>query len=210
MAKYREGIMGAFNGTIGPVVGYEWKGRSCMRSRGIEKNPRTESQQKGRAMFGTASRLWSRMRSAAEIGLRGVANEAKVTETNIFVQINRHCINIENGVVKIDYPQLQIAQGALAGVDFEEPCLVEGMKVVVDFNTNPTLSGSNGDYVYLFAYNPTQAEGHLSLPVKRHNRHIESRLPAHWSSQEVHLYGFVWDHDRNASPSSYLGSVTLT
>lgn len=29
------------------------------------------------------------------------------------------------------------------------------------------------------------------------------------TDHETHLYGFVWDHDREASQSSYFGRITV-
>lgn len=39
--------------------------------------------------------------------------------------------------------------------------------------------------------------------------HIGLTLPARCIHREAHLYGFTWDHGQAASPSTYIGSVTL-
>ena len=210
MATTRQGITGAFNGAVGPVVGYEWKGRNCMRGRVAARNPRTECQQRGRAVFGVVSRLWSRMRCAAEIGLRGVASEANFTETNIFVRLNRHRVRLDDGVSDIDYTQVCVAQGRLDGVAFGEPTVVAGEKVEVDFDQLPSQSGCNTDYVYLFAYAPTFEEGRLSLPARRIDGCVDLQLPPRWTGCEVHLYGFAWDKAFAASPSEYIGSILFS
>lgn len=207
MAKISQGIMGAFNGTVGPVVGYEWKGRSCMRGRVAPRNPRTECQQRGRSVFGIASHLWGRMRSAAEIGLRGQAQVLQISETNLFVRLNRQCISIEDGEVEIAYSQLRLAEGALAGVVFAEPSVAEGARVGVDFSPEVGHAGCSDDYVFLFAYAPMADEGRLSMPVKRSGGHVELLLPEHWHGGAVYLYGFAWDRALAASASTYIGSL---
>lgn len=210
MAKYSNGIMGAFSGAVGPVVGYEWKGRSCMRARGPVSNPRTERQQAGRKVFGAASSLSAKMKKAVSIGLRGAAAEGKTLEKNIFVRLNRHCFSIEGDTVAVDYTQLQVSQGSLAGVAFSEPQVSESMVVEVDFSTIEGEEGCGADYIYLYAYAPELDEGRLALPVERRDGHITASMPAHWLGCEVHLYGFAWDRDLASSNSAYLGSVTLT
>ena len=209
MATTRQGISGAFSGAVGPVVGFEWKGRSCMRGRVAASNPRTECQQRGRAVFGAVSRLWSRMRCAAEIGLRGVACEAKVAENNTFVRQNRRCVGFDDGVASIDYTQVCVAQGLLAGVAYGAPALTGGTRVEVDFGPLPDQQGCNTDYVYLFAYAPAVEEGLLSLPARRSDGHVELLLPERWAGQVAHLYGFCWDRELSASPSTYIGNITI-
>ena len=189
MATTRQGISGAFSGVVGPVVGFEWKGRSCMRGRVSASNPRTECQQRGRAVFGAVSRLWSR--------------------NNIFVRQNRRCVGFDDGVASIDYTQVCVAQGLLAGVAFGEPTVVAGEKVEVDFDQLPSQSGCNTDYVYLFAYAPAVEEGLLSLPARRSDGHVELILPERWAGQVAHLYGFCWDRELSDSPSTYIGNITI-
>ena len=42
MAKQRNGINDAFRGSVGTVIGYEWRGQWCMRARPrYVHNPRT-------------------------------------------------------------------------------------------------------------------------------------------------------------------------
>ena len=210
MAKYKNGIMGAFNGTIGPVVGYEWKGRSCMRSLGMVHNPRTERQQANRALFSATSKLAAQMKEATAIGLHGVAVEAKNSEKNIFVSLNRHCVSLAEETITVDYPQLLVAQGELPSVQFGSPHLTEGRQVRVDFQPGCQPEASASDYVYLYAFAPTLNRGCLSIPARRRDRHITESLPARWEGHTIHLYGFTWDHKLSASNSTYLGTLFLS
>ena len=47
MGKIYEGVTGVFSGKVGPVVGYMWRNRYCIRAyRRTVNYPNTESQQK--------------------------------------------------------------------------------------------------------------------------------------------------------------------
>ena len=51
MAKQHYGINGGYRGAVGTVIGYEWNGRWCLRSRPRRvHNPRTERQQQLRQL----------------------------------------------------------------------------------------------------------------------------------------------------------------
>ena len=207
MAKSNYGIVGAFNGTVGPVVGYDWKGRNCMRGRVAPSNPRTERQQRGRSVFGATAHLWGRMRRAAEIGLRGEARAEGVEEINLFVRYNRQCISAEGAEVRIDYARLRLAEGNLAGVQFAAPTRVGELGVEVGFSPLAERAGSMDDYVLLFAYAAELEEGKLSQPVERRAGQVGITLPSHWSGQQVQLYGFAWSGDLEASPSVFIGTL---
>jgi hypothetical protein len=45
MAKLPNGILGGFVGTVGPVVGTQWKGKQVIRSRPPKKRPRSSEDQ---------------------------------------------------------------------------------------------------------------------------------------------------------------------
>ena len=202
--------MGPFSGQLGPVIGYSWKGRACMRTKQLRpKNPRTKKQQQNRMVFGITSKLGTSMAIATGIGLRSIADERRTCIVNIFISLNHHCINVEDDRVNINYSALKIADGQLTPVSFGEAVNEGGMQVGVDYS-KAAYGGANDDYVYLLAYAPSLEQSHLSMPTARSAHHISMTLPTLWQNREVHLYGFVWDHDRNASPSSYLGNLTLT
>lgn len=209
MAKYYNGFAGPFYGRLGSTVGYEWKGKFCMRSVGAVRNPRTRQQQAGRRVFSVTSHLASTLSDATKLGLRGMAADAKTSEHNMFVKLNRHYVNLVDNEVEIDYPSIRVAAGTLAGVLFGTPQVTAGRTVTADFSTAEGMDASYGDYVYLFAYCPTLEQGFLSQPAKRYSGHVSDTLPQCWSGQRSHLYGFVWDTDLTASDSTYLGIIEV-
>ena len=52
MAKQQNGYLGGYSGRLGPVVGYLWRGKWCLRAKpGKVRNPRTDRQQSHRHLF---------------------------------------------------------------------------------------------------------------------------------------------------------------
>lgn len=206
MAKGKHGILDGFNGKLGTVIGYQWKGIECMRSaNSYPRDPKTGAQLEQRQLFRTLARLGTEMLQAARIGFRGPADERRTTEYNCFVGSNKQCVAMRDGEVHIDYPALRVAEGGLAGVDFGRPQLDDQLHLSVAYRPEPGSDGA--DYVLLYAHVPALHQGLLSLPAWRRQHRADMQLPDGWRGLDVHLYGFCWDSDRQASPSTYLGLI---
>ena len=199
--------MGPFTGKLGPAVGYLWKGRPCVRSYREHINfPNTEGQLQQRSWFLGMVRFASKATEALKMGLWMKAREKQMTEGNYFVQKNKRFFKMEDGQLTVDYRQLTIAEGPAADVYFHTPQFEEDEVMVVDFEKNSmSLRSSNDDQVHLFVYAPAIDESFLSAPVARRSKSVRVKLPAHWSGQEVHIYGFVTDRDQRPSKSTYIG-----
>lgn len=237
MAKQRYGINDGFRGTVGTVIGYEWNGRWCMRSRPRHvHNPRTVKQQQNRGLFAAASRLATAMGEALRMGMLSAARECHRTVYNHFLSVNTECFSLINGQLNVDYENLVVSEGGVAPVGFSHPALraplseredgyrhtspplregwtpkadVVGYTITVPFEKNPLhLRSNNDDKVYLWAWCPERMEGVLSVPAYRRSKQVSIVLPSRWEGQEVHLYGFVEDYVGKASNSTYLGTLT--
>lgn len=119
MAKQRYGINDAYRGTVGTVIGYQWRGRWCLRARPhTVHDPRTARQRSARGLFAQVSQLASHFSAALRIGLHSEAVKAHRTEYNHFMSINRPCFTLEEGRLAVDYMGLAVAQGPVAPVGF--------------------------------------------------------------------------------------------
>lgn len=238
MAKQRYGINDGFRGTVGTVIGYEWNGRWCMRSRPRHvHNPRTVKQQQNRGLFAAASRLATAMGEALRMGMLSAARECHRTVYNHFLSVNTECFSLIDGQLNVDYENLVVSEGGVAPVGFSHPALraplsergdgyrhtspplregwtpmadVVGYTITVPFEKNPLHLRANGDdRVYLWAWCPERMEGVLSVPAYRRSKQVSIVLPSRWEGQEVHLYGFVEDYLGRASDSTYLGTLPV-
>ena len=120
MAKQRFGINDAYCGTVGTVIGYEWRGKWCLRARPLHvRNPRTAKQQSNRQLFKQMVDLASHMKFALRKGLRGVSLGMHVTECNLFVKRNKECFSLDaEGQMVVDWERLIVSEGEVAAPGF--------------------------------------------------------------------------------------------
>ena len=209
MAKQRFGINDAYRGTVGTVIGYEWRGKWCLRSRPLRvRNPRTAKQQNNRLLFKQMVDLASHMKMALRKGLRGVSLGMHITECNLFVKRNKECFSLDaEGQLVVDWERLIVSEGEVPAPVFQAPSVETG-SVIVPFA--PCAEGeraSGDDEVYLYAYCPEMKEGTLSAPAYRRMGSVQLALPERWQGKEVHLYGFAVDYEGNASATVYIGML---
>ncbi len=139
MAKQRFGINDAYRGTVGTVIGYEWRGKWCLRARPLRvHNPRTEKQQSNRMVFKQAVALAGTMKLALRKGLHNVSMGLHITECNLFVKRNKGCFSLdESGRMPagsrrpkgeeqgqrmlVDWERLIISEGSVAVPEFAVP-----------------------------------------------------------------------------------------
>ena len=207
MGLVPKGITGPVIGRVGPAVGYLWKGKPCLRAyREHIIFPNTEEQLRQRDWFVGMVRFASQALPVLRLGLRQRAAAEQMTESNLFILWNKHCFQLVDGTLEIDYAHLRLTIGSAADVYFHAPKFKENEVLEVDFEKNTlSLRASSEDSVYLYVYAPGRGEGYLSAPVARRSKTLQVQLPGSWSGQEVHLYGFVVDREGRPSNSTYIG-----
>ena len=214
MARQIEGINGGFCGRVGTVIGYQWRGKWCMRAypRHI-RDARSESQLRQREWFKRAVVLASRLKGVLRVGMRERSRRLHLTEGNYFIALNKECFGLEAGRLRVDYGRLALSDGAVAPVAFGEPKLTvteHAFTVAVDYSSNPLgLPAGGDDEVYLVALCEEEGTAVTAAPAYRRTGHIKMTLPACWEGKRVHLYGFVRDYTGETSASAYLGCVVL-
>lgn len=209
MATIENRFFSGINGKFGPLVGYQWKGRQCLRTLPMcNRDPRTEAQVTQRIRFGALSRLGSMLLPAVKLGFRCAAIVGQTTEKNIFVKTNKQCVSVEGDVVNIDYESLKVADGPLPTVDFGEPTMAADGTVSVTFS-DTAMGVDRHSYVMLAAHIPSQGLTLMSQPVFRTTGLVTLDLPQHCRASESHLYGFCWDGYNLASPSCHVGSLNI-
>lgn len=208
MARQTDGILGGFNGKVGTVVGYRWKGLWCMRAHNaFAHNPRTEAQQAHRALFKAEVQLAGRMRWALNKGLKLPSDEVNMTPMNLFVSANQQAFSEVEGRLVVDYPSLRISGGTVAPVALTEAS-VDGDNVLnVKFEKNPLRKTcSMHDNVYFWIYSEELAMGYLSNPVYRRMQRASVALPDMFGGHELHIYAFAQDNTGRCSETAYAHS----
>ena len=211
MGKASNFVSGGFSGRMGNIVGYQWRGKWCVRSMPTQyRDAKTEYQLAQRALFKATVGFAAKARKVLKLGLRTASLNANMTENNYFMRINKGCFAVANGQLEVDYESLLLSEGPVAPVAFGAPQLLDDTTVSVDFEKNPLHRAvKSNDEVYLAAYCPELDSFALSAPSCRYMGNVELRLHSLMAGKEVHLWGFVVDSAGRASTSQYIGSILL-
>ena len=207
MGKQLGGINGPYQGKVGKVVGYQWRGQWVVRAAAEEfHDAKSERQLEQRGRFKASVAFAARLRDILQIGLKQSAQKAHKTEYNYFQMINNGCLAWDGESLVVDYPNLKLSEGPVAPVGFiHVECGMMSDELVITFEKNPEHRNCNGnDKVYVAAVNAVRCEAVLSLPVYRRMGSITLGLPTHWEGEEVHLYGLVQDNAGRCSESVYI------
>ena len=211
MGKQQDGIGGGFSGRLGNVVGYNWRGRWCVRSLPADfKDARTDAQLRQRQLFREMVRFAGRAKRILALGLEAASRNVGVTPSNYFIRINKGCFALQDGELAVDLPELRLSDGPVAPVAFEAPQLLDDATISVAFEKNPLHRNcSQDDEVYLVAYCPEYKDFDFSDPASRRRKQAVLQLNEAWVGKVVHLWGFVVDRAGRASQSLYIGSGIL-
>ena len=207
MAKQMSGILGGYSGKVGPVVGYMWNGKYCVRAypRGV-KNPQTQPQMEHRKMFKQEVQLAAKMSWAVGTTLRDEARAIGMTAYNLFVKLNQHAFGMEEERLTVDYSSLILSVGNVATVSLKSMEWTSRNVLDVRYERG---TGSSFDHVYLYAYIPDLETGFLTAPAYRRDKRVALALPDRFAGHTAHIYLMVQSADGRWSNSVYAGEIAL-
>ena len=218
MAKQRFGINDAYRGTVGTVIGYEWRGKWCLRSRPLRvRNPRTAKQQSNRLLFKQMVDLASHMKMALRKGLRGVSLGMHITECNLFVKRNKECFSLDaEGQLVVDWERLIISEGELVAPVFQDILLSQPQAAASSPNLGEQLNSASRGKKHLGS-SPKLGEGDRRGAVVEEYVRIMFSPCAEGErasgDDEVYVYAYCPEMEQGVlSAPAYrrMGSVQLT
>lgn len=118
MAVIKNGPNGSFSGKVGSVVGYKWKGIDVIRGLPRKsKKPRSEARLANEQAMKLIMGVLKPLKLLIRMGFRYAAEPLNMSAFNLALSVNKKkAIKGQYPDLEIDWNNLQISQGDLAGV----------------------------------------------------------------------------------------------
>jgi hypothetical protein len=212
MATYNKGILGAFTGTVGSVVGANWRGLNVMRSRPKKTNRTpTEVQLLQREKFGFVTGFLTPIRYVynkyfgQNVGVKSRYNMA------VSYHI-KDAIELTGETYEMIYNKVLISKGELQGVQDGTIAAEAGLKIKLTWldNSGQGLALAD-DSLLAVIYSPDLNEFQVfEYGAVRSDGEATLTAMAYFADMPVQCWvSFVNDNRKVAASSSYLGEITL-
>jgi hypothetical protein len=213
MARYKDGINGAFIGKVGSVVGYQRKGVSYMRSLPKVKKHRavSEKEQANRERFAAAQAWLQPLTGYVRLGYKNYSPrcEGFVAAKSYLM---KHAMSGSFPDFVFDPSLMLVSFGNLPGCSDARAECEEPGKITFYWQKREKLEADrSSDLVMVLAYNPEKklATADTAAARRASGKAELNNLIKHFG-EEVHVYLSFTSSDRErVSNSQYLGKVQL-
>ncbi|RZK77771.1 MAG: hypothetical protein EOO92_12305 [Pedobacter sp.] len=211
MGKYKNGILGAFSGKIGAVIGASWRGIDYMRSLPETSNKPATTKQLGQRMKMKLFRGF--LLKIDDLIETCFQNYTQTSATNGALSYNMtHAVGGEYPDMCIDFQNLVFSKGDLQGS--WSPSVSSTEENIIDFNwTNGPFSALRGenDQVILILYSQLHSSfitlTHAGL---RSAGTAKIQTEKVFKGDTVHCYLSFYSNEMNMSSSNeYIGQITI-
>lgn len=212
MGTIKKGILGGFSGTVGTVVGANWRGMDVIRSRpkSSGSNP-TVAQLMQREKFSLAMKFQNSLR-AMQSRLYGENSGVKSRVNLAASYLLREVVAEENGQAVLVMSKVIVTKGEVTGFQNLSVTAATGeiLNFVWDNNSNETLAKSTDIFCTAIFEEESGVFNVQEGPDERDAQASSVALPASWGGKSVHVYAFLQDATQDkACKSTYLGKVDL-
>lgn len=215
MAKYSNGINGAFTGKIGNVVGTNWKGLSVMRSAPGKRSAKSKGDEKQNQTKFSIAHYWLQpLLDILREGFKGYSqqvegfNAAKSYVLNNAFEGQKPNIYINPALVRISAGDLPLQSDITAALNTEKSRRgIAAIEFTWD-TTNVSYEADSWDQVMVAAYDVEKSRA-FSM-IHGQFRFTGSHILEVESGHTYHLYLAFSARDRSRqSDSVYLGEITV-
>lgn len=211
MGKYKNGILGAFSGRVGSIVGASWKGIDYMRSLpDVSTIPRSDAQN---AQTSKMTLFRGFLLGMDKLIKQFFQNITAYTEMNAALSYNMKyavCGTYPNLVV--NFPTVIYSKGDLLTCWSSEASSVKAREVMINWKNrvNSLLSAAD-DFLTVVLYSTCLNRFHIFKSVaQRSDEFVSVLLPEEESGHSLHCYLNFYSEDlKISSTNEYLGEVTL-
>ncbi len=211
MGKLKKGILGGFVGTVGPVVGTQWKGIDVIKSRPPRKRPKSsEAQLKQQAKMSLMTpflkSLTGLLNSTYHNGL------VQMTTLNKSLSYNmRNAISGEYPNLRVNYARVLLGIGDLLNVDDAIIHSDSEGKVTfswIDNSNEGSARTSDRSFAAIYCEELGEWEWGISGPQRNAGSYTLD-VPA-FSGKAVYTYiGFLSADAKFVTTSLYTGSINI-
>jgi hypothetical protein len=211
VGKITQGILGAFSGKVGSVVGASWRGIDYMRSvPNISTIPRTEAQN---AQTSKMSLFRGFLLGIDDLVKRCFQNFSQYTEMNGALSYNmKYAVGGVFPDLVVNFPALIYAKGDLLSCWGPKATSKNISNVTVTWK-NRTFSNMSAasDLINIVLYSTKERQFHIFESIAlRSEKSVTLTLPAVESGHRLHCYlNFYSDALEISSTNEYLGEVVI-
>lgn len=212
MGTYNKGILGAFSGKVGPVVGATWRGKEVMRSLPKKSNRlATTFQQQQRSKFTMTTEFLGGVQPVIKRYF-GSDSGLKTRRNQAMSYLMKEAIVFNDPNYEWDYTKILISKGDLLGIN--NGAVTAGTGQNLDFSWTDNSGQGEAlatDKFVVVVYEPTSKATVYSLNAgSRSSGSATLSLPNFLSGLEVQVWAtFVSSDDKLYATSLYLGAVTV-
>ncbi|MES3016617.1 MAG: DUF6266 family protein [Bacteroidota bacterium] len=213
MGKYNKGILGAFSGKVGTVIGSSWNGIDYMRSlpRPSSKAP-SDAQLIHRAKFGLVNGFLGPVSSLVNLGYKSLA----VKKTGYNVAIAEMMSDAIAGIYpdfEIDYTKIFFSKGSLTGVYGVLAASNTAGEIDVSWmNNSDSGTAKATDKAVVLVYNATKSAFVYNLEngAARSAAGDTIIVPAEYSGDTVQVWiAFMTPDRKTFSTSIHAGEIVV-
>jgi SAM-dependent methyltransferase len=213
MARIENGILGGFNGNLGPVEGYVRYGIAYVRTKKRKRTtPPTPREKIQRKRMEVVNKFVNSMTDYVRIGFEEAAQGKPISPNNAAKSYQLlHAVHGEYPNISINYSAARLTQGTIE-LPLNPIATAEGNGVRFNWSYNTSLNWSDrGARVMLLVYAEETGKSYYLFSGARMTEETDFlELPAEVKGMQLQVYmSFIADDRRSLSNSIYLGNLVI-
>ncbi|MGV3761545.1 DUF6266 family protein [Parapedobacter sp.] len=190
MATFKDGANGSFNGKVGSVVGYQWRGINVMRSLPKKsKKPRSEKQLANERRMKLAMSFLSPITTVIRLGYQQATEGLPMTPFNMALSYHKkQAIGGSYPELYFDYSKAKISIGPLASAEsLAAEWTGDGLSFSWDGSSDNLLMKEQNTIIVLHL-EATKGWDIRTSGIQRGAGHYLFPLPSNLIGKEIHAY----------------------
>ena len=212
MGTYEKGIIGAFSGKVGPVVGATWRGKDVMRSLPRKSTkPATPKQMLQREKFTMVTEFLTPLNPILKRYF-GSNTEVKTRRNQAMSYTMKDAVVFVDPGFELSFNRVLISRGSLLGLNTGVATAGAGQSIDIAWIDNSGIGDATAtDQLVVAVYEPTTKTTIYSLNAgSRDHRSGNVVLPAFLSGLKVQVWAtFASVDGKIYATSEYLGTIVV-